>query len=268
LEAILWQFHQLLRTVPGRGLVTAKADDTHIATLLERGLWTPTESFARGAGPEATWAGHYDLIGAKSRFSLFHQGQRVGDTDWDLLGDHNLENALAAISAAHHVGVEPETSLEALSHFAGVKRRLEKRGVFRDVTLYDDFAHHPTAIATTLAAVRGRHTDKRVIAILEPRSNTMRLGVHRDALRKSLVDADRIYVLDGEDLEWSPDAVLVSLGDKLVVSRDVALLVELLSAELAAGDQVVMMSNGDFQGLPRLLQQALKSGGAGGDTGS
>lgn len=268
LEAILWQFHQLLRTVPGRGLVTAKADDTHIATLLERGLWTPAESFARGAGPEATWTGQYDLIGAKSRFSLFHQGRRVGDTDWDLLGDHNLENALGAISAAHHVGVEPETSLEALSQFEGVKRRLEKRGVFRDVTLYEDFAHHPTAIATTLAAVRGRHTDKRIIAILEPRSNTMRLGVHRDALRKSLVDADRIYVLDGEDLEWNPEAVLVSLGDKLVVSQDVELLVELLTRELAGGDQVVMMSNGDFQGLPRLLQQALKSGGANEDAGA
>lgn len=267
LEAILWQFHQLLRTVPGRGLVTAKAEDTHIATLLERGLWTPTESFAQGTGPEATWTGQYDLIGAKSRFSVFHHGQRVGDTDWDLLGDHNLENALAAISAAHHVGVEPETALEALSQFEGVKRRLEKRGVFRNVTLYEDFAHHPTAIAATLAAVRGRHADKRIVAILEPRSNTMRLGVHRDALRKSLVDADRIYVLHGEDLEWSPDSVLVSLGDKLVVSRDVVALVEQLSNELAAGDQVVMMSNGDFQGLPRLLQQALKSNGADGETG-
>ncbi len=267
IEAILWQFHQLLRTVPGRGLVTTKAEDTRIATLLERGLWTPAESFARGSGPEATWTAEYDLIGAKSRFSLFHHGERVGATDWDLLGDHNLENALAAISAAAHVGVEPETALEALSQFQGVKRRLEKRGVFGGVTLYEDFAHHPTAIATTLDAVRSRHGDKRIVAVLEPRSNTMRLGVHRDALRKSLSDADRVYVLASDELEWSPDAVLVSLGEKLVVESDVEVLVEKLSADLVADDQVVMMSNGNFQGLPRLLQQALKSSDADGETG-
>jgi UDP-N-acetylmuramate: L-alanyl-gamma-D-glutamyl-meso-diaminopimelate ligase len=268
IDAILWQFHQLLRTVPGRGLVTAKAEDAHIATLLERGLWTPTESFARGSGPEATWTAQYDLIGAKSRFSLFHHGERVGATDWDLLGNHNLENALAAISAAAHVGVEPETALEALSQFQGVKRRLEKRGVFGGATLYEDFAHHPTAIATTLEAVRARHGEKRIVAVLEPRSNTMRLGVHRDALPKSLRDADLVYVLASEELEWSPNAVLISLGEKLVVETDVEVLVEKLSTELAADDQVVMMSNGNFQGLPRLLQQALKSSDADDENGA
>ena len=268
LDAILWQFHQLLRTVPSKGLVTTKADDAHVAALLEQGLWTPTEFFARGSGPEATWTAQYDLIGAKSRFSLCHHGEKVGATDWDLLGDHNLENALAAISAAAHVGVDPETALEALSLFQGVKRRLEQRGVFGGITLYEDFAHHPTAIATTVAALRTRHGDKRIVVVLEPRSNTMRLGVHRDALRKSLADADLVYVLASDQLDWSPDAVLVSLGGKLVVESDVNELVTKLCAALIPDDQVVMMSNGDFQGLPRLLQQTLKSSDADGNGGS
>ena len=259
LDAILWQFHQLLRTVPGKGLVAVKAHDSRIADLLEKGLWTPSETFGVGDRCDATWTGHYDLVGAKSRFSVFHQGESVGETNWDQLGEHNLENALAAMAAAHHAGVQPDIALEALSQFQGVKRRLEKRGVFDGVTLYEDFAHHPTAITSTLDAVRMRHADSRVVCVFEPRSNTMRLGVHRDALRKSFVGADKVFVFQGEDLDWNPESVLVNLGSKLVVSTQVDELTTLLAEDLQPDDLVVLMSNGSFHGLPGKLQRALQS---------
>ena len=207
----------------------------------------------------ATWSAEYNLIGAKSRFSVHRQGEEVGQAGWALLGRHNLENALAAISSAAHAGVSVELALEALAQFKGVKRRMEKRGVFRGITIYEDFAHHPTAIAQTLAALRTQQTDRRIVAILEPRSSTMRMGVHRDELRHSFDDADSVYVLSSDDLDWNPESTLAVLGDKLVVETDVEALATRLVAELEQGDQVILMSNGSFQGLPRLLQQALKS---------
>ena len=259
LDAILWQFHQLLRTVPGRGLVVINAQDDRIAELLERGLWTPHQTFAVGEPSDATWTAKYDLIGAKSRYSLCREAIRIGEADWDLLGEHNLQNALAAIAAANHVGVQPEVALEALAQFQGVRRRLEQRGVFDGVSLYEDFAHHPTAITSTLEAVRARHAEKRVVCVFEPRSNTMKLGVHRDALRKSFTGADRVFVYCGEELDWNPESVLVNLGPKLTVSRDVDDLVNQLVLDLQPDDLTVLMSNGGFGGLPRKLQQALQS---------
>lgn len=258
LDAIIWQFHQLIRTVPNEGLVAVQAANGNIETLLELGVWTPVETFSTG-DDAATWTAEYDLIGVKSRFSVAKLGQAVGQTDWALLGEHNLENALAAISAAVHAGVSVDVALEALSQFQGVRRRLDKRAVIDGITLYDDFAHHPTAISKTLAAVRSQKTDQRIVAVVEPRSNTMRLGVHRDTLGDAFDAADRVFVLSSEDLSWDPESVLASLGAKLTVATDADMLLELLLAELEAGDQVVFMSNGDFKGLPRLLQQALKS---------
>ena len=258
LDAILWQFHQLVRTVPSRGLITANGQDQNIDDLLARGVWTPVETFS-SADEAATWSASYDLIGAKSRFSVSRRGEKVGQADWALLGRHNLENALAALSAAVHAGVGIDVTLEALSKFKGVKRRLDKRGVFKGVTLYDDFAHHPTAIETTLAAVRSQKVKQRIIAVIEPKSNTMRMGVHRDALRKSLGEADRVFVLATEALNWNPESALSALGSKLSVAWDVNALLDSLLSELDSGDQVILMSNGNFQGLPRLLQQALKS---------
>ena len=258
LDAIIWQFHQLIRTVPNEGLVTVQGGNSNIETLLERGVWTPVETFSAGDSA-ATWSAKYDLIGVKSRFSVAKHGQEVGQTDWALLGQHNLENALAAISVAVHAGVSVDVALEALSQFQGVRRRLDKRAVIDGITLYDDFAHHPTAISKTLEAVRSQKTDQRIIAVVEPRSNTMRLGVHRDTLRHAFDDADRVFVLSSDDLSWNPESVLASLGAKLSVALDAEVLLDLLLDELEAGDQVVFMSNGDFKGLPRLLQQALKS---------
>lgn len=258
LDAIIWQFHQLIRTVPNEGLITVQGGNSNIETLLERGIWTSVETFSAGDSA-ATWSAQYNLIGVKSRFSVARHGQEIGQTDWALLGRHNLENALAAISSAVHAGVSVDVALEALSQFQGVRRRLDKRAVIDGITLYDDFAHHPTAISRTLEAVRSQKTDQRIVAVVEPRSNTMRLGVHRDTLRNAFDDADRVFVLSSDDLSWNPESVLASLGAKLSVAFDAEALLELLLGELETGDQVVFMSNGDFKGLPRLLQQALKS---------
>lgn len=258
LDAILWQFHQLVRTVPGEGLITVNAGSEATRRLLEMGSWTPVETFSAELR-EADWFAEYGLIGAKSRFSVRHHGEVVGEAGWALLGRHNLENALAAISAAAHAGVDVELALEALSKFKGVKRRLEKRGVFNGVSIYEDFAHHPTAITQTLSALRAQQGDRRIVAILEPRSSTMRMGVHRDALGASLADADRVYVLESAGLEWDPRAELSGIADKLRVESDVNTIVDEVLADSRSGDQIVMMSNGSFGGLPRLLQQAFKS---------
>jgi UDP-N-acetylmuramate: L-alanyl-gamma-D-glutamyl-meso-diaminopimelate ligase len=258
LDSILWQFHQLVRTVPGNGLITCNGRDPNVAKLLERGVWTDTQTFAADEG-EATWTGRYELVGPKSRFSVRREGAAAGEAGWDLLGLHNLENALAALSCAVHVGVPIEVALAALSQFKGVKRRLEKRGVFRGVAVYEDFAHHPTAIARTLGALRSREPERRIIAVVEPRSNTMKMGVHRDALRKVFDDADRVFIFAPEDLDWKPEATLAALGPKLSVAHDVNALCEELVDFVEPDDQVLMMSNGSFQGLPRLFQQALQS---------
>ena len=258
LGAIIWQFHQLLRTVPSEGLIAVRGEDANIDTLLQRGVWTPVETFS-SLDSAATWSASYELIGVKSRFSVTHRGETVGQTDWALLGQHNLENALAAIGAAVHAGVSVDVALEALSHFKGVRRRLDKRAVIDGITLYEDFAHHPTAICRTLEAIRSQKPDERIVVVVEPRSNTMRLGVHRDALPKAFDDADRVFVLASPDLSWNPESVLARLGDKLTVSWDAKELLDTLLAQLTTGDQVIFMSNGDFKGLPRLLQQALKS---------
>ncbi len=242
--------------MPGNGLIVANGKDANIERLLTRGVWTPLATFS-ASDRGAHWFGAYDSIGAESRFSIFEQGAARGSGRWSLLGQHNLENALAAIAAAGHVGVTADTALQALAQFKGVKRRLELRGTFAGITLYEDFAHHPTAIATTLQGLRSRAPQQRIVAVMEPRSNTMRMGVHRDTLHGSFAAADRVFVLGAADLGFDPEAALAPLGDRLVVAADVQALLARLLDELAAGDHVVLMSNGSFHGLPRLLEQAL-----------
>jgi UDP-N-acetylmuramate: L-alanyl-gamma-D-glutamyl-meso-diaminopimelate ligase len=254
-DAIIWQFHQLLRTVPGNGLIVANGKDANIERLFKRGVWTSVATFS--ATDRAGWFGAYDSIGTESRFSVFEQGAARGSGRWSLIGQHNLENALAAIVAARHVGVDLDTALKALAEFKGVKRRLELRGTFAGITLYEDFAHHPTAIATTLQGLRSRAPHQRIVAVMEPRSNTMRMGVHRDTLHGSLAAADRVFVLAAADLGFDAKEALAPLGERVVVAADVRALLERLLDELTAGDHVVLMSNGSFQGLPQLLERAL-----------
>ena len=260
LESILRQFHHLVRTVPGGGRIVANAADANVEDVLGRGCWTPVETFsARGAA--ADWAAVPTTDGGASVFEVARHGVAAGTGRMALLGTHNVENALAAIAAAVHAGVAPQTALEALAKFESVKRRLELLGTFGGVTVYEDFAHHPTAIETTLAGLRAAAGDRRIVAVVEPRSNTMRMGVHGETLAASLAGADRVFVLGGK-LDWQPERVLGGLGAKLAVAADVGALVAALVAELVPGDHVVMMSNGSFDGLPRLLPAALaaKSG--------
>jgi UDP-N-acetylmuramate: L-alanyl-gamma-D-glutamyl-meso-diaminopimelate ligase len=258
IDAIIWQFHQLLRTVPRNGLIVANGNDANIERTLARGVWTPLVTFS-ASDRNARWFASYDVVAAESRFSIFEQGAARGLGRWSLLGQHNLENALAAIAAAGHVGVAPATALQALAEFKGVKRRLELRGTFGGISVYEDFAHHPTAVARTLAGLKSLAPGQRIVAVMEPRSNTMRMGVHRDTLHGSFADADRVFVLGAPDLGWDLGKALAPLGKRLTLETDVHALMTRLLAELAAGDLVVLMSNGSFQGLPRLLEQALKS---------
>lgn len=250
LAAIQKQFHHLVRTVPGEGLIIAPADAA-VLQMLDMGCWTPVQTL--GAGGD--WTAELNTADG-SAFAVRHR-ERVGEVRWSLLGRHNVSNALAAIAAAHHVGVGVELACAALSAFAGVKRRLELRGEVRGIRVYDDFAHHPTAIATTLAGLRARIGDERLIAVLEPRSNTMKLGVHREALADSLAMADRVLLFEAADLGWSLADAVGSLGEKASVHTGIEDIIATLLACTREGDEIVVMSNGGFGGIHQRLLEAL-----------
>lgn len=251
LAAIETQFHHLVRTLPRSGLVVANAREESLGRVLARGCWSGLEWF----GGE-----DWDVAGDDSEGSLvlLRDGKEVARTRWALTGEHNRLNALAAILAARHVGVKPEDGLKALADFQNVKRRMELRGSVGGVAVLDDFAHHPTAIATTVAGLRRKlgRGGGRILAVLEPRSNTMKLGVMKDRLAGSLVDADLVFCYS-KDLGWDAGAALASLGERLTVSDDLGLLVTQVVAAARSGDQVLVMSNGGFGGIHQKLLDAL-----------
>ncbi len=258
LASIQRQFHHLMRTVPGSGLVTWNASDPALAAMLAMGCWTPLSGFARDAMAGADW--QVRLLEADgSVFELLHRKAPAGVVRWPLIGLHNVENGLAAIAAAAGLGVAPAEAALALADFRGVRRRLELRGEARGIRVYDDFAHHPTAVAATIDAMRRHAGNHRIVAVLEPRSNTMRLGHHREALAASLAGADRTWLYQPAGLDWNLDEVAAGLGAKAVVTGDLAELVAMLVAELRAGDEVLIMSNGGFGGLHDKLLQALRT---------
>ena len=249
LAAIETQFHHLVRTVPGNGLVVANGAEAALDRVSARGAWTPVERFG---GSGAWQAGEADADGA---FEVQHAGVVQGRVQWQLLGAHNRQNALAAIAAARHAGVPVALAIEALGRFENVKRRMEVRGTQRGVTLYDDFAHHPTAIATTVAGLRRRVGAARILAVIEPRSNTMKLGVMKQALPGSLQEADRVYCYSG-GLNWNAAEALAPLGNKAEVHADLDALIKAIAAHAQSGDQVLVMSNGGFGGIhEKLLKQ-------------
>jgi UDP-N-acetylmuramate: L-alanyl-gamma-D-glutamyl-meso-diaminopimelate ligase len=250
LSAIETQFHHLVRTIPGNGLVVANAAEPALERVLKRGCWTPVEHFNDTAGWHA--AGD-DASGA---LTVRRGDDEIGAISWQLAGNHNRSNAIAALLAARHAGVPLARGLEALSRFENVKRRLEVRGTAKGVTVYDDFAHHPTAIATTLAGLRGRVGKDRILAVLEPRSNTMKLGTMKAALPGSLIDADRVFCY-GANLGWDAAAALAPLGDKAETSADLGDLVARIAAAARSGDHVLVMSNGGFGGIHDKLLAAL-----------
>ncbi|MDJ0927604.1 MAG: UDP-N-acetylmuramate:L-alanyl-gamma-D-glutamyl-meso-diaminopimelate ligase [Gammaproteobacteria bacterium] len=254
LAAIQRQFHQLIRAMPGNGRLIVRADDPNITAVLDQGCWTPTESFASAAGASADWLGQ----SSRGRLTVIRQGRELGACDWPLAGDHNAENAVAAIAAAAAVGVDPVDALAALPQFKGVKRRLELRGVFGGVNLYDDFAHHPTAIRRTIDALRNTGDPGRLLVVLEPRSNTMRLGVHRDELAAALRDADLAWVLQPAGLSWDLPAALANANQARVCTDTDTIVAEAVAAA-HPGDRLVVMSNGGFDGIHVRLEQALQA---------
>ena len=258
LASIRRQFNQLLRTVPGAGRLVVNGADAELAATLDMGCWTPRETFgtAVGGGAGSDWTAE-DTAGEAARFTVSLRGQEVAQVHWALLGRHNVLNGLAAMAAAAHVGVGPERSARALSEFRGVKRRMELRGVVAGVTVYDDFAHHPTAIQSTLEGLRAKVGSARIIAVVEPRSNTMKLGVHRAELAPALAAADRVWFLTTSGLGWDLPAALRPLGDRVRFADGVEALVAGIADESRFGDHVLVMSNGGFGGVHDKLLHAL-----------
>ncbi|MCB1824255.1 MAG: UDP-N-acetylmuramate:L-alanyl-gamma-D-glutamyl-meso-diaminopimelate ligase [Candidatus Competibacteraceae bacterium] len=253
LAAIQRQFHHLLRIVPGSGLVVANGQDTNLAEVLAMGCWTPVERF--GAGD---WEAR-DIAPDGGAFEVYHQGSPQGRAEWPQLGLHNVHNALAALAAARHAGVPMATALAALADFQGVKRRLETRGVVNGVTVHDDFAHHPTAIATTLAGLRARVGDQPIVAVLEPRSNTMKLGVFKDSLAPALALADTVVLYQAPDLGWDLDAIAAALGSRGHVCHTLDDTLAAIHARTQPGTQVLIMSNGGFGGIHERLLRTLRA---------
>jgi len=245
LAVIETQFHHLVRTVPGHGLIVANGREESLERVLRRAAGPRWKNSAVANG----W-----MIGGASTIAFKEEFQGV--LHWDLMGEHNRMNALAAIAAARHAGVPAQVAIEALSGFENVKRRMEVRGVVNGITVYDDFAHHPTAIETTLAGLRQKVGDARILAVLEPRSNTMKLGVMKDALPASLQAADRVFCY-GANLGWDAAAALASLGERAAVFDDLAALVGAVACAARPGDQVLVMSNGGFGGVHGKLLDAL-----------
>ncbi|MEJ2310120.1 MAG: UDP-N-acetylmuramate:L-alanyl-gamma-D-glutamyl-meso-diaminopimelate ligase [Gammaproteobacteria bacterium] len=253
LAMIQRQFHHLVRIVPGNGLIVAPSDDEPLREVLAMGCWTPLET----TGPDGLWQAEA-LEAAGSRYRVLLNGETAGEVEWNLTGEHNVRNGLAAIAAARHAGVPVVHCIEALGAFENVKRRMELRGEINGIRIYDDFAHHPTAIATTLEGLRRQVGERRIIAVLEPRSNTMRMGIHKVSLPASLEAADRVMVFSPPALGWDAQAVFTSLGDKATVFDTSEAIVDAVRREARPGDQVLVMSNGGFEGIHQRILEALQ----------
>jgi UDP-N-acetylmuramate: L-alanyl-gamma-D-glutamyl-meso-diaminopimelate ligase len=252
LHAIETQFHHLVRTVPQQGLVVSNGREESLDRVIKRGCWTPVEKFGVTDGWQA---GEADANGS---FDVLFNGQKLGRVEWELLGEHNRMNALASLAAARHVGVSVELGIAALGQFQNVKRRMELRGVENGISVYDDFAHHPTAITTTVAGLRAKVGKARILAVLEPRSNTMKLGVMKNALPASLSEADLVFCY-GADLGWDASAALAPIQHKSKVFDDLAAMVSAIVAAASSGDSVLVMSNGGFGGVHQKILDALTS---------
>lgn len=252
LEAIKTQFQLLLRTVPGSGSVIYPTNDAEIMNVLDRGCWSATVTFGK---PDGAWQAK-NINEDGTQFALWHRDQNLGKVKWGMLGQHNVNNALAAIAAAHDVGVTAGAAIAALRTFEGVKRRLEIRGTVDGITVYDDFAHHPTAIETTIAALRAKVKEKRIFVVLEFASNTMGAGVHRDTIAKSLRQADRIVLLRPQ--QWNIESTINELGARSTIHDHVIDILNTLKKELKPDDHVLIMSNKGFDGIHQKLMDVLK----------
>ena len=250
LPAIEKQFHHLVRTVPQNGLIVVNGREDSLKRVIAKGCWTPVEQFGIDAGWQA------NNIDANGSFDVLFKDERQARVSWDMLGEHNRMNALACIAAARHVGVAPCIALEALGEFKNVKRRMETKGVVSNITVYDDFAHHPTAIETTVAGLRAKVGKSRILAVLEPRSNTMKLGVMKDALPASLKDADLVFCY-GANLGWDAAEALKPIKNKAQTFENLENLVTAIAKSAKSGDHILVMSNGGFGGVHQKILDAL-----------
>ena len=250
LAAIETQFHHLVRTIARNGLIAANGREQSMQRVLERGCWTPVERL----GVDDGWSASDPT--SDGAFEVRLRGVSQGTVRWDLLGEHNRLNAIAALAAARHAGVPVSQGIDALGRFKNVKRRMEMRGMVNGVTVYDDFAHHPTAIQLTVAGLRAKVGQARVVAVLEPRSATMKLGVMKDSLAPSLADAELVFCYTG-GIGWDAQGALAPLGTKAACYDDMTALVEAIVAAARPGDHVLVMSNGGFGGLHAKLLRAL-----------
>ncbi len=255
LGAIKRQFHHLVRTVPNNGLLISPSGDENLDEVLIQGCWSPVEKFAKQSSAKATWFAD-NLDAGEGEFDVYYQGDFMGRVCWSLSGQHNVSNALAAIAGAAHVGVKPATAIKALARFQNVKRRMEVRAVVNNITLYDDFAHHPTAIASTLAGLRGKVADQRIIAVLEPRSNTMKMGVHKETLLPSLEQADLAFVFMPDEMDWQ-----MEMGNypNIRLFKTIDDLVAAIVSVVQSNDHVLFMSNGSFSGIHQIIEDRLNS---------
>jgi UDP-N-acetylmuramate: L-alanyl-gamma-D-glutamyl-meso-diaminopimelate ligase len=251
LDDIKKQFHYLIRTVPGSGRIISNKSDRSLEEVLTRGCWSELESIIDASG----WMASRQRNDC-SMFSVRFNGEELGTVEWQLMGEHNMHNALAAIAASRHAGVTPDQAIEALADFKNVKRRLEVFYQRNDITIYDDFAHHPTEIAATLTALRSRVGDGKIVAVLEPRSNTMRMGIHQHVLSDALAGANKVIIYQSPDLEWDPTEVLRA-NEQVACLDSIDKIVENVAASSQTGDHIVIMSNGGFGNIHARLAAQL-----------
>ena len=252
LNAIKKQFHHLVRSVPANGLILSEKHDNNMQDVLEMGCWTQQEFISKDWTAQKTQADG-------GCFEVYYQGQLQGEVKWSLIGDHNVHNGLMAIAAAHNVGVTTEIAIASLSEFVNVKRRMEVKGTVANITVYDDFAHHPTAIKTTVEGLKANVGVQRILAILEPRSNTLKLGIHKDQLTGSWAQADEVYIFEPANLSWSIDEIARESVAPVHPYQDVDKLVAAVVKEAQPSDHILVMSNGGFAGIHGKLLDALSA---------
>lgn len=260
LKAIQKQFHHLVRLVPGKGKIILPENDPHLKHVMAMGCWSEQEYI----GEESGWQAK-KLAADASAFQVFLQTELVGEVHWGLVGEHNMHNALMAIAAARHVGVQPADACRALGTFINARRRLELKGTANGVKLYDDFAHHPTAILATLAALRSKiGGTARILAVLEPRSNTMKMGLNKNELAPALGRADEVFLFQPQHIPWQVSEVAEACVQPAHWSADVDTLVEMIVKTSQPGDYILVMSNGGFGGIHEklLAQLTAKAGGS------
>lgn len=253
LEAIKKQFHHLVRTIPSNGRIFSPKSESALQDVLERGCWSEQELIGED---NCDWKTE-KIKKDGSHFNVFFRSELVGTVKWNLVGDHNVSNALMAIAAARHVGVTADLACESLAAFINTKRRLELKGEVGGVTIYDDFAHHPTAIELTLDGLRNKVEDTKIIAVLEPRSATMKMGVHKETLAASLAKADSVYLYQPNNIDWSVNEIAEHCVQPTFVSDNIETFVAQILLEAKEGDQILVMSNGGFEGIHSKLLAGL-----------